>query len=135
MGENITVATVNFTPVWHDTQATLAKMASNIAEAITGHPLNEDGRRIGGQLAHHAFGVAAGALYGAVAAKAPGVGAGAGLPYGMFVWLAGPEIGLPLAGLARSPASYPPSRHAASLATHLVFGGTLEAVRRWMTRR
>ena len=40
-----------------------------------------------------------------------------------------------IAGLSRSPASYPAARHAASLATHLVFGATLEAVWRGMTRR
>ena len=111
------------------------KAAENITEAVTGHRLSEDEKKVGGQIAHHAFGVAAGALYGMMAAKAPQLGVAGGLPYGAFVWLAGPEIGLPLAGLSRSPTSYPPARHAASLATHLVFGGTVELVRRWMTRR
>jgi putative membrane protein len=111
------------------------KAASNITEAVTGHPLSEDGKKIGGQIAHHAFGAAAGALYGVAAAMAPRIGAGAGLPYGAFVWLAGPEVGLPLAGLSRWPTSYPPSRPAASLATHLIFGGTVDLVRRSMTRR
>ena len=35
MTEHVTVASVNFTPVWHDTEATLAKMRANIAEAAS----------------------------------------------------------------------------------------------------
>jgi hypothetical protein len=111
------------------------KAASNLVEAATGAELTERGRKIGGSIVHHAFGVVAGAMYGAFAARLPAVATGGGLPYGMLVWIAGPETGLPLAGLARTPTQYPPSRHIASLATHLVFGSTLEAVRRSMTRR
>jgi putative membrane protein len=125
----------------NDTDGTISdepasqKAASNIAEAVTGQALSEREKEIGGPIVHHAFGAAAGALYGAAAAAMPKLASGGGLPYGVLVWLAGAEGGLPLAGLSRSPASYPPARHAASLATHLVFGGTLEAVRRAMTRR
>jgi len=125
----------------NDTDGTIAdepasmKAASNLAEAVTGQPLGERGKKIGGPIMHHAFGAAVGALYGAAAAGVPQVTAGGGMPYGAFVWLAGAEAGVPLSGLSRSPDSYPPARHAASLATHLVFGATVEATRRWMTRR
>jgi hypothetical protein len=111
------------------------KVASNVAEAISGEALSDRERKIGGSIVHHAFGAAAGALYGAAAARMPALAAGGGLPYGALVWVAGPEVGLPLTGLSRRPSEYPPSRHVASLATHLVFGGTVEAVRRSMTRR
>jgi len=111
------------------------KAASNLVEAVTGAGLSERGKKIGGSIVHHAFGVAAGAIYGACAACLPAVSRGGGLPYGMAVWIAGPETGLPFAGLARTPTEYPPSRHVASLATHLVFGSTLEAVRRSIMRR
>jgi putative membrane protein len=111
------------------------KAASLIAETVTGRPLDEAGKRIGGPLVHHAFGAFAGALYGAAAETVPQLAAGGGMPYGAAVWLAGPETGVPLAGLSRHPTSYPPARHAASFATHLVFGATLEAVRRVITRR
>jgi len=124
----------------NDTDGTIAdepasmKAASNLAEAVTGEPLGERGKRIGGPIAHHAFGAAAGALYGAVVARVPELARGAGAPYGGLVWLAGAEIGVPLSGLSRSPAAYPPARHAASFATHLVFGLTVEGVRRMLTR-
>ena len=111
------------------------KLAANLAEAAAGRHLHDRQRKIGGSILHHAFGAAAGAVYGAAAARRPALASGGGLPYGILVWLAGAEAGLPLAGLARSPADYPPSRHAASLATHLVYGATLEAMRRVLTRR
>src|SRR5690554_6575442 len=35
MAANVTVASVNFTPVWNDTEATLEKMRANIREAAS----------------------------------------------------------------------------------------------------
>jgi hypothetical protein len=111
------------------------KAASNMYESASGEPLDEQEKRAAGSLLHHAFGVIAGAVYGAATARMPRLAAGGGLPYGVLVWLAAAETGLPLAGLARPPASYRWERHAASLASHLAFGATLDAVRRMMTRR
>ena len=111
------------------------KAASMTAEAVTGRPLDEREKDFGGPIAHHLFGAAVGAVYGAAAAVTPAVTAGGGIPYGVFVWLAAAESGLPLAGLAKPPSAYPPARHAASLATHMVFGAVVEAVRRVLTRR
>ena len=108
--------------------------ASKLVEALSGDRLGDTGKKIGGTLAHHAFGAAAGALYGAAVARAPQLAAGGGAPYGAFVWLSAAEIALPLAGLARRPTRYRTERHVASLATHLVFGLTVEGVRRWMSR-
>lgn len=111
------------------------KVASNAVEALTGTPLDDGGKKAGGMLVHHAFGATMGALYGAAAARVPQLAAGAGLPYGAFVWVTGAEVGVPLAGLSKPPSAYPPARHAASLGTHLVYGLMVETVRRWMTRR
>lgn len=111
------------------------KAASNIAEAVTGRPLDEEEKRTYGPVVHHAFGAVMGALYGAAAARVPQLAAGGGLPYGAFVWMTSAEAGLPLTGLSRRPDAYPWTRHAASLASHLAYGATLEAVRRIMTRR
>lgn len=111
------------------------KAASNIAAATTGEPLAEHEKRTAGPVLHHAFGAMVGAVYGAAAARVPQLAAGGGLPYGVLVWAAAAETGLPLAGLSKSPGSYRWERHAASLASHLAFGATLEAVRRTMTRR
>ena len=111
------------------------KAASRAAEAVAGRSLDERQKAVAGPIAHHLFGALVGALYGAAASRLPAVAAGGGMPYGAVVWLAAAEIGLPLTGLSRRPGAYPASRHGTSLASHLVFGATVEAVRRVMTRR
>ena len=125
----------------NDTDGTISdepasrQAASAAAEATVGRRLTEDEKDIGGPLMHYAFGAAAGAIYGALAAAAPRITAGAGAPYGATVFLTAGEIGVPMLGLARRPTTYPPARHAAAFATHLVFGLTLEAVRKLLTHR
>lgn len=125
----------------NDTDGTIAdepasrKAASRAAEIVADRPLSEREKDVGGPLMHYAFGAAAGAIYGALAAAAPAITRGRGAPYGAAVFLTAGEIAVPLAGLSRHPASYPPSRHAAALATHLIFGLTVEAVRRALVRR
>jgi putative membrane protein len=120
----------------NDTDGTISdepasiKLARAVGERITGAPLTERQKRIGGSLVHHAFGAFTGAMYGALATKLPAVSAGAGLPYGFLVWLVADEAALPLFGLAKAPPNYRAERHAAALATHLAFGLTVEGVRR-----
>ena len=124
----------------NDTDGTIAdepasrSAASDAAEAMAGRPLTEREKNIAGPLVHYAFGAAAGAIYGAAAARTPRITAGAGAPYGAAVFLTAGEVVVPLAGLARKPTAYPPERHVAALATHVVFGLTLEAVRRLLMR-
>jgi hypothetical protein len=112
-----------------DTPASV-KVASMIGETLTDQPLDERDKKIGGSVLHYLFGAVTGGFYGAIAERTPAAASGFGLPFGATVWLAADEIGLPLAGLAKNPARYPASRHAAALGTHLVFGATVEAVRR-----
>lgn len=125
----------------NDTDGTISdepasrQAASAAAEAVAGRGLSEREKDIGGPLMHYAFGAAAGAMYGALAATSPRITAAAGAPYGAAVFLTAGEIGVPMMGLARRPTTYPPARHAAAFATHVVFGLTLEAVRRLLTRR
>ena len=120
----------------NDTDGTISdepassQVASLTSEAFLGRPLDERERQAMGPLFHYAFGAIAGALYGAAAELQPRTAAAGGVPFGAAVWLAADEIGLPAAGLARDPASYPLSRHAAAFGTHIVFGVTVEAVRR-----
>jgi uncharacterized membrane protein YagU involved in acid resistance len=69
-------------------------------------------------------------MYGASAETQPSTTAGAGVPFGTAVWLAADEVGLPLAGLSAPPTKYPLSRHLTAFASHMVFGLTVEGVRR-----
>jgi hypothetical protein len=106
------------------------RAASAVAETVTGAPLTEREKDVGGPIAHYLFGAVAGALYGAVAELKPEAARGMGLPFGATVWVTADEMGMPLLGLSDSPAELPLSRHASALGTHLVFGLTVEAVRR-----
>ena len=110
------------------------KAASTVTEYLTGHPLDEETRDAGGMLFHHAFGAFVGAFYGAAAVRFPTLAAGAGIPFGATVWMTAAEAGMPMMGLARAPHTYPPERHIASLLSHLVYGLTLECVRKAGTK-
>ena len=120
----------------NDTDATISdepgsmQAAEAVARPALGRPLDADEKLAGGTLVHHLFGAMVGAMYGAAAETQPSTTAGAGIPFGTAVWLAADEIGLPLAGFSSNPLDYPPSRHAAALASHVVFGVTVECVRR-----
>jgi putative membrane protein len=60
----------------------------------------------------------------------PAVGSAGGLLFGSAVWLIADEIGVPLAGFASNPTDYPISRQASALASHLIYGLTVEGERR-----
>jgi putative membrane protein len=104
--------------------------ASAIAEPALGRPLSEREKEIAGPVVHYAFGAATGALYGAAVEADRTAARGGGMAYGIAVWLIADEIGMHALGFASKPTDYPVSRHAATLASHLVFGLSLEAVRR-----
>jgi hypothetical protein len=122
------------TPNEHDgtvpDEPATVKAATRASQALTGKPLGEREKEIGGSLFHYGFGAVMGALYGVASEVRPDTTALAGLPFGAAVWLAADEVGVPLVGLAGKPTDYPLSRHLAALASHLVFGLTVESVRR-----
>lgn len=94
-----------------------------------GHEPTQREREVAGPAMHYLLGVGAGAVYGALAERFPEVTAGAGVPYGVAVWIAADEIAVPALGLVERPARRP-SVHARALAAHLLFGWTTEQVRR-----
>jgi putative membrane protein len=104
--------------------------ASAVAEPVLGRPLRDHEKEIGGPVVHYLFSAVIGALYGATAEVQPSATVGAGIPFGTAVWVAADEIGMPLAGFASDPRDYPLSRHASALGSHIVFGLTVEGVRR-----
>ena len=120
----------------NDTDGTLPdepgsmQASSALARPVLGRELTQREKLIGGPILHYLFGATAGALYGAAAEVDDSATRGAGLPYGVTVWLIADEIGMHAAGFATKPTDDPLSRHASTLATHMVFGLTVEAVRR-----
>jgi hypothetical protein len=106
------------------------RLANAISVGLFEHELTKREKETAGTALHYAMGTTSGALYGAVAEIIPAVKAGAGMPFGVAVWLAADEGILPAVGLSKSPAEYPLSIHAYAFASHLVYGLTTELVRR-----
>ena len=83
-----------------------------------------------GPLVHYVYGTAIGALYGGFAAHNPTTALGFGTGYGAAAWAMGDEMAVPALGLAKKPTEVPLATHAQELGAHLVYGATLEGVRR-----
>jgi hypothetical protein len=112
-----------------DAPATV-KLASAISEDVFNHELSSDEKEVAGMAVHYGFSLVTGGIYGVMAELEPEASAGAGAPFGAAVWLLADEITVPLMGLSKGPTAYPLSKHAYSLAAHLVYGVATEASRR-----
>ncbi|HEX8073242.1 MAG TPA: DUF1440 domain-containing protein [Pyrinomonadaceae bacterium] len=106
------------------------RAAAGLAAEVFDERLTEREKDAAGTLVHYAFGVTTGAAYGAAVELLPAARAGAGVPFGAFVWLTADEGIVPLLGLSKSADDYTPATHLYSLTSHLVYGLTAELVRR-----
>jgi hypothetical protein len=113
-----------------DGDPSTVKAADRVALAATGHPVPSEQREAAGEAVHYATGAGVGAVYGFLAEFAPRATFGLGAGYGTAVALGLDEMIVPALGLGKPAAETPPSIHAYSLASHLVYGLTLEGVRR-----
>lgn len=110
------------------------KIAEAVSETVLDRSLTESEKEPAGEIVHYVFGTASGGLYGALAEIAPVVTVGAGIPFGAVFWLTADELVVPALGLSEKPTEYPPSTHAYSFFSHLVYALTAEAVRRTVRR-
>ena len=106
------------------------KTAKKISCGVANHELSEDEKKKAGPLVHYAYGTGIGALYGGLAQKYDATRSGFGSAYGAAAWALGDEVAVPALGLGRKPAETPASQHLQTLAAHLVYGMTLEGIRR-----
>ena len=106
------------------------KTADALANLFTHRHLTHEQKKKAGPIVHYAYGAVMGAVYGAIAEVAPVTAKGIGTAFGAAVWLGGDEIGVPALGLSKAPSAYPARVHINGLATHLVYGATLDLVRR-----
>ena len=105
-----------------------------VARHVTSESITPKRREQLGSLLHYSFGATAGALYGLLARRWPGVTVGGGLGYATGVWLVADEAMVPAMGLADLPHRTPLRRHAYALVGHWAYGAALEAVRRAVSR-
>ncbi len=108
------------------------RTAEAVAEPILQRPLTQEEKKTAGPIVHYVYGTLIGGVYGALCENMPITEIGFGTAYGAAVWLLGDEVMVPLLKLGKPPTQVPLSMHAYALASHLVYGSTLEAVRRGM---
>lgn len=106
------------------------KAADGIAQALTGDALPDADKPLGGQAIHYALGIGLGLAYGIVAEFRPAVTAGLGSGFGIVTATLLDEGAVPAVGLGDAPWKSDLTTHLYSYASHLVFGGTTELVRR-----
>lgn len=110
------------------------KAAEAVSRQLFDHPLTQTEQAVAAPAVHYGYGGAVGALYGGLSELMPTVKIGLGIPYATLLWLGGAEIALPALGLAKSPTQISADKHASALATHFVYGLTLDVARRVIKR-
>ena len=108
------------------------KAAEAVAEMTVGEPVPEEYREPAGTAIHYGFGACLGAIYGAAVELRPATSAGFGTAYGAVVSLVADEMAMPALGLSPPASEVAASTHLRGFVSHLVFGVSLEAVRRLM---
>lgn len=111
-------------------ESSTVKAADRVAMATTGHPVPPPYRDQAGEVVHYSTGAGVGAAYGLLSEIAPGLTFGFGTAYGVAVAIGLDETLVPKLGLSKGPKETAPSVHAYGLASHLVYGLTLEGARR-----
>jgi putative membrane protein len=110
------------------------KTAEKISSGALDHELTPEEKKKAGPLVHYAYGTGIGALYGGLAQKYDTTKSGFGTAYGAAAWALGDEVAVPALGLGKKPTEAPVSQQFQMLAAHLVYGVTLEGVRRLTLR-
>src|SRR5262249_3929309 len=105
-----------------------------ISSAVLRRPLSGDEKKRAGPIVHYTYGTAIGALYGGLAHNYKRTEAGFGSAWGAAAWALGDEVAIPALGLGKKQTDTPLSQHAQFLAAHVIYGMTLEGVRRLTAR-
>ena len=104
--------------------------AETVSAAMSDRPTPPPVSSDAGRLVHYATGAALGLVYGVLAERFKAVTSGFGLSFGTGMAMGIDETLLPALGLAPPVEKATPGQHLYSLASHLVFGASLEGARR-----
>ena len=113
-----------------DDDPATVKVAERGTRALTGQAIPEHAKPAVDTAVHYGLGAMLGLVYGLVAEYWPGVTTGAGTSFGTAVALVLDDAAVPALGAAEPPWQTNASTHAYAIASHLVFGLSLEAMRR-----
>lgn len=104
--------------------------ANKVARPFLHRELTRDEQKKAAPIVHYAFAAAVGSGYGAAAEYKPVFRKFGGVPFGAALFGGADELAVPLFKLSKHPKEYPLSSHLYGLASHIVYGATIEAVRR-----
>jgi uncharacterized membrane protein YagU involved in acid resistance len=109
-------------------------MARRITEDVLHLKVSDETLSKLGNFVHWGYGIAWGALYGALHQRVPVLSKAAGLPFGFGFWIVGDEIVTTAFKITPPPQAFPIDAHMRGLAGHLAFtvaaDGTFRALRK-----
>jgi hypothetical protein len=108
------------------------EVAERLSKAISGTGLSSRQRRQAAPYVHYAVGAIAGGIYGFSVEIVPMVKRGYGTGYASLIFLGGSQLLVPWLDLGPAPQKTPPAVKAGGLSAHMVYGATLETVRRFL---
>lgn len=113
-----------------DDEPATAKAADALARAAIGREVPDADKPLAGQAIHYALGIGLGVAYGIAAEFRPAVTTGYGAAFGVGTATLLDEAAVPAVGLGSPPWKSDLPTNLYSYASHLVFGGVTELVRR-----
>jgi len=117
-------------PEHEDEEPATEQAADAVAKRITSSELAEADKPLAGQAIHYALGIGLGVAYSVAAEFRPAVTAAYGTAFGVGTANLLDEGAVPAIGLGEAPWKANPATTLYSYASHLVFGGVAELVRR-----
>lgn len=106
------------------------KVADALASTAIGRHLTQEEKETGGPIVHYAFGGLMGGLYGGLAEYSATSRIGFGTVFGSTLFAGADGVAVPALGLSKPVTEQPLSNHASHWAAHLIYGATVELVRR-----
>lgn len=109
--------------------------AYHLTGALAEAPASPKARKRLGSVIHYTTGAVVGAIYGVASGVLPALTSANGTAFGTAAWAIGDEVAVPLLGLGPPLGRTKFTDHAFGLASHLVFGLTMDLVRRHLNER
>ena len=106
------------------------KTAEKLAETFEHRQLSSFEKAREGPVVHYAYAALMGGLYGGLAEYSSLVRSGFGTTYASALFIGGDLVAVPALGLSKPLADYPATSYAGPFTAHLVYGATIELVRR-----
>jgi putative membrane protein len=104
--------------------------AYHVSGALSEEPASPKARKRLASVIHYTTGAVLGSIYGVASGVFPALTSAKGTAFGTAAWAVGDEVAVPLLGLGPPLGRTKLMDHALGLASHLVFGLTLDFVRR-----